>query len=74
MSSEGHMMESLQELTPKKLQELELLTSQLLTAMKRTGLEKESIFADLSHLEAELSRIRRARFDAENPTFTRLGA
>lgn len=67
-------MESLKELTPKKLQELELLAGQLLNAMKKTGLEKESVFADLTHLEAELSRIRRARFDADNPTFTRQGA
>lgn len=59
------------ELTHKKLQELEMLTAQLRAAMKRTSLQESPIYEELTQLEAELSRIRRARFDEENPTFTR---
>ncbi|MBK8033489.1 MAG: hypothetical protein J0M07_23180 [Anaerolineae bacterium] len=67
-------MESLNELPPKKLQELELLTSQLLNAMKRTGLERETVYADLTQLHSELGRIRRERFDSDNPNFTQHSA
>mgnify|MGYP001161989346 CR=1 FL=1 len=63
------MSKSLDELSPKKLQELEVLTEQLLSTMKRTPLQHEPIFEELTRLEAQLSRIRRARFDDANPTF-----
>ncbi len=65
------MTETLDDLSMKKLQELEVLTTQLLAAMRRTPLQNQVVYEELVRLEKQLSTIRLTRFDAANPTFTR---
>lgn len=64
------MYPALDDLPQKKLQELELLTRQLMEAMRRTKLQSEPVFEELKQLEVQLTKLRQANFDAAHPTFT----
>lgn len=63
------MTKPLDELPLDKVMQLEQLTIQLLDALKRTGLKNSAVFGELVQLEEALGRVRRAQFDAANPTF-----
>ncbi|MBK8024715.1 MAG: hypothetical protein IPK19_25650 [Chloroflexi bacterium] len=65
------MQNSLEQIPSKKLQELETLTRALVNSMRRTSLQNEPIYAQLSELERQLILIRQAQFDEANPTFVK---
>lgn len=61
---------NLEPVSPKHLNELELMVRELLTTMRKANLQNEPIAKSLYEFEVEISRVRRARFDAANPEYS----
>ncbi len=56
--------------SPKHLNELEVMLRELLALMRKANLHDEPIAKSLQEFEHEVGQLRRARFDAANPEYT----
>lgn len=60
---------NLDAVSSKHLNELEHLLSDLRLTMRKANLQDEPIAKSIHEFELEIGKIRRNRFDAENPEF-----
>jgi Skp family chaperone for outer membrane proteins len=65
---QGSIM-SFENATQKQLNEMERLVRELLEAMRKAKYQDETLSESLRKLEAELSKLRRERFDATNSEY-----
>jgi hypothetical protein len=61
---------TLETLPKKQLQELEELSTKLVTALKKAKLHDTALCKEVQALKEETEKIRRARFDAENGEYS----
>jgi hypothetical protein len=62
-------MMKLETISSKQLNEMERLSRELVTLMRKTKLQDEPLAAALHQLEVEIGKIRRIRFDEANPEY-----
>ena len=60
---------SLESLPKKQLQELEELSTKLVSALKKAKMHDTVLCKEVQQLKEETEKIRRARFDAENSEY-----
>ena len=60
---------NLENVSPKHLNDLELMIRDLLALMRKANLHNEPIAASLYQLELEVGQVRRDRFDTANPEY-----
>lgn len=60
---------NLENVSPKHLNDLELMIRDLLAVMRKANLHNEPIAASLYQLELEVGQVRRDRFDTANPEY-----
>ena len=60
----------LENLSDKHLQELERLSRELLTIMRKTTLKDDPLVEQLYQLERKAGDMRRERYDSSNPEYS----
>ena len=60
---------NLENVSQKQLNKIEILTSELLVALRKAKLQDEPLAESLQLLEQELGDARRNRFDIANPEY-----
>lgn len=60
---------SFESVSPKHLNEIEQLTRELLTVLRKASLQNAPVVAALQQFENEVAQERRQRFDAVNPEY-----
>jgi|FLYN01.1.fsa_nt_gi hypothetical protein len=60
---------NLESLNDKHLHEMERLVTELLTLMKKAKLTDDPLYSSLHDLKETAEKLRRERFDEENPRF-----
>ena len=60
---------NLEEISDKHLGELELLSRELLTVIRKSHLEEAALVTLLTKLEKEAGELRRVRFDAHDSKY-----
>lgn len=60
---------NLETVSSKHINELEILVKELLAAMRKANLEKDSLGENLRQFNQELEDTRRQRFDNQHPEY-----